>query len=147
MAMGDRLHIRPRRLSLRNNVTLLLRRPRPPYDPLLGCRCAAHRRRSILSLFHSDSPFHGKNAARENHSIGKSNTRCRDQTVTWNEVITDQVIFDAIRDRLEHSALTEKMVRRYAHLAVGHLAVYADALSFHGTITAHLSAPPKQPSS
>jgi integrase len=39
---------------------------------------------------------------------------------------------------------TEKMVRRYAHLAVGHLAVYADALSFHGTITAHLSAPPKQ---
>jgi hypothetical protein len=39
---------------------------------------------------------------------------------------------------------TEKMVRRYAHSAVGHLAVYADALSFHGTITAHLAAPQKQ---
>jgi len=24
----------------------------------------------------------------------------------WNEVISDTVIFDAIRDRLEHSALT-----------------------------------------
>jgi len=39
---------------------------------------------------------------------------------------------------------TEKMVRRYAHLAAGHLAVYADALSFHGTITAHLPSPTKQ---
>ncbi len=39
---------------------------------------------------------------------------------------------------------TEKMVRRYAHLAVGHLAAYADALSFHGTITAHLITPQKQ---
>src|SRR5471032_2803427 len=39
---------------------------------------------------------------------------------------------------------TEKMLSRYAHLAVGHLAVYADALSFHGTITAHLPAARKQ---
>jgi len=27
----------------------------------------------------------------------------------WNEVIPDAVIFDAIRDRLEHSALTIKI--------------------------------------
>ena len=39
---------------------------------------------------------------------------------------------------------TEKMVRRYAHLAVGHLAVYADNLKFHGTILAQLPAPQKQ---
>jgi integrase len=38
---------------------------------------------------------------------------------------------------------TEKMVRRYAHLAVRHLAVYADAVNFHGTITAQLPAPQK----
>jgi integrase len=38
---------------------------------------------------------------------------------------------------------TEKMVRRYAHLAVGHLAVYADALKIHGTILAQLPAPQK----
>ncbi len=39
---------------------------------------------------------------------------------------------------------TEKMVRRYAHLAVGHLAVYADNLKIHGTILAQLPAPQKQ---
>jgi integrase len=39
---------------------------------------------------------------------------------------------------------TEKMVRRYAHLAVGHLAVYADNLNIHGTILAQLPAPQKQ---
>jgi hypothetical protein len=39
---------------------------------------------------------------------------------------------------------TEKMVRRYAHLAVGHLAVYADALNIHGTILAQLPAPQKR---
>ena len=39
---------------------------------------------------------------------------------------------------------TEKMVRRYAHLAVGHLAVYADNLKFHGTNLAQLPAPQKQ---
>jgi hypothetical protein len=33
--------------------------------------------------------------------------------------------------------------RRYAHLAVGHLAVYADALKIHGTILAQLPAPQK----
>lgn len=38
---------------------------------------------------------------------------------------------------------TEKMVRRYAHLAVGHLAVYADNLQFHGTNPSHLPPPPK----
>jgi site-specific recombinase XerD len=38
---------------------------------------------------------------------------------------------------------TEKMVRRYAHLAVGHLGVYADNLQFHGTILAQLPAPQK----
>ncbi len=36
------------------------------------------------------------------------------------------------------------MVRRYAHLAVGHLAGYAEAVNIHGTILAQLSAPPKQ---
>ncbi len=36
---------------------------------------------------------------------------------------------------------TEKIVRRYAHLAAGHLAVYADALKIHGTILAQLPAP------
>jgi len=30
------------------------------------------------------------------------------------------------------------MVRRYAHLAVGHLAVYAEALKIHSTILAQL---------
>lgn len=39
---------------------------------------------------------------------------------------------------------TEKMVRRYAHLAVGHLAVYADNLQFHGTILAQLQTPPRR---
>lgn len=39
---------------------------------------------------------------------------------------------------------TEKMVRRYAHLAVGHLAVYADSLKMHGTIPAQLPMPQKQ---
>jgi hypothetical protein len=39
---------------------------------------------------------------------------------------------------------TEKMVRRYAHLAVGHLAGYADAVNIHGTILSHLSAPSKR---
>jgi integrase len=39
---------------------------------------------------------------------------------------------------------TEKRVRRYAHLAVGHVAGYADAVNIHGTILAQLSAPPKQ---
>jgi hypothetical protein len=38
---------------------------------------------------------------------------------------------------------TEKMVRRYAHLAVGHLAVYAGNLKIHGTILAQLPAPQK----
>jgi hypothetical protein len=36
------------------------------------------------------------------------------------------------------------MVRRYAHLAVGHLAIYADNLKIHGTILAQLPAPQKQ---
>ena len=41
---------------------------------------------------------------------------------------------------------TEKMVRRYAHLAVGHLAVYADNVKIiHGTILAQLPAPQKRP--
>jgi integrase len=31
---------------------------------------------------------------------------------------------------------TEKMVRRYAHLAADHLAVYAESLESHGTILA-----------
>ena len=38
---------------------------------------------------------------------------------------------------------TEKMVRRYAHLAAGHLAVYADNLKFHGTNLAQLLPPPE----
>jgi hypothetical protein len=33
------------------------------------------------------------------------------------------------------------MVLRYAHLAVGHLAAYADALKIHGTTLAQLPAP------
>ena len=36
---------------------------------------------------------------------------------------------------------TEKMVRRYAHLAAGHLAVYADNLKIHGTNLAQLPPP------
>jgi hypothetical protein len=39
---------------------------------------------------------------------------------------------------------TEKMVRRYAHLAVGHFAVYADNWKIHGIILAQLPSPPKQ---
>ncbi len=40
---------------------------------------------------------------------------------------------------------TEKMVRRYAHLAGGHLTAYADNLKKnHGTILAQLPAPQKQ---
>jgi hypothetical protein len=40
---------------------------------------------------------------------------------------------------------TEKMVRRYAHLAGGHLTAYADNLKkIHGTILAQLPAPQKQ---
>jgi hypothetical protein len=39
---------------------------------------------------------------------------------------------------------TEKMVRRYTHLAVGHLAVYADNLKLHGTILAQLPPPQKR---
>jgi hypothetical protein len=39
---------------------------------------------------------------------------------------------------------TEKIMRRYAHLAVGHLAVYADNLKIHGIILAQLPSPPKQ---
>ena len=42
---------------------------------------------------------------------------------------------------------TEKMVRRYAHLAVGHLAVYADNVQFHGTILSQLPPVQKQLSS
>jgi hypothetical protein len=38
---------------------------------------------------------------------------------------------------------TEKMVRRYAHLAVGHLAVYVDNLKIHGKILAQLPGAPK----
>jgi hypothetical protein len=39
---------------------------------------------------------------------------------------------------------TEKMVRRYAQLGVGHLAAYAGNLKFHGTILAQLPPPQKQ---
>ncbi len=39
---------------------------------------------------------------------------------------------------------TEKMVRRYAHLGVGHLAAYADNLQFHGTNLSHLPPPQKR---
>jgi DNA replication protein DnaC len=43
----------------------------------------------------------------EEHSINKSIAFTSQSPLThWNEVITDQVIFDAIRDRLEHSALS-----------------------------------------
>ena len=43
----------------------------------------------------------------EERSINKSIAFTSQSPLThWNEVITDQVIFDAIRDRLEHSALT-----------------------------------------
>ena len=34
---------------------------------------------------------------------------------------------------------TEKMVRRYAHFAAGHLALYADNLESHGTAAARPS--------
>ena len=39
---------------------------------------------------------------------------------------------------------TEKMVRRCAQLAVGHLAVHADNSKIHGIILAQLPSPPKQ---
>jgi hypothetical protein len=36
------------------------------------------------------------------------------------------------------------MMRRYVHLAVGHLAVNADNSKIHGIILAQLPSPPKQ---
>ena len=42
---------------------------------------------------------------REHRSEGRIHSRGLGHTLT-NEVIPDAVIFDAIRDRLEHSALT-----------------------------------------
>jgi hypothetical protein len=40
---------------------------------------------------------------------------------------------------------TERMVRRYAHLAADHLAVYAGNSQIHGTFLAHQLRLPKSP--
>ena len=40
---------------------------------------------------------------------------------------------------------SERMVRRYAHLAADHLAVYAGDLEIHGTITAQSGECPTDP--